>query len=201
MTSGNADEATKNLRRHLRFIENSCRAFDQGHEYEALRIAVALRVLFHDTKFSTSVLSLLEQKGRIHLTSISPAVPENLDPSINFYLGIPLIFGDTIRPNLNSGCPPMSLTVHDWLARPVMFNGGVWLTRQDVILKAANEDGGAHVDPIPSGKTKAMKTPWIERTDKVDGVEKTEPITDNHFPLLRAFGHEVLNSPELTALA
>lgn len=191
----------KNLQRHLEFIENSCRAFDQGQEHEALRIAVALRVLLHDTKTSTSVLSLLGQKGIIHLTSIAPNVPQNLDPSITFYFGIPVIFGDTIRPNLNSGRPPMSLTVQDWLDQTVMFNGGVWLTRQDVILKAANEDGGAHVDPTPSGKTKAMKTPWIERTDMADGVAKTEPITDNHFPLLRAFGHEVLNSPELVKLA
>ena len=39
----------EHFQRHLKFIEASCVAYDQGDTYEALRIAVSLRVLFHDT--------------------------------------------------------------------------------------------------------------------------------------------------------
>ena len=44
------------LREQIGFIERSAAAFDEGHEEEAKRIAVVLRVLLHDTPQSTSLL-------------------------------------------------------------------------------------------------------------------------------------------------
>ncbi len=38
------------LRRQLRYIENSCQAYDQGDIDEGIRIATSLRVILHNTK-------------------------------------------------------------------------------------------------------------------------------------------------------
>ena len=46
----------KRLREQLGFLERSADAFDEGHREEALRIATALRVIFHNTPSSTSLL-------------------------------------------------------------------------------------------------------------------------------------------------
>jgi hypothetical protein len=47
------------LQEQLRFIQRSCAAFDQGAEEEAIRIAASLRVIFHNTNSSTSIISHL----------------------------------------------------------------------------------------------------------------------------------------------
>ena len=44
------------LRRQIKFLETSCQSYDQGEVEEAVRIAVALRVLFHDSQTSRSLL-------------------------------------------------------------------------------------------------------------------------------------------------
>jgi hypothetical protein len=40
----------------LRFIQRSCELFDRGAEDEALRLATTLRIIFHDTINSTSLI-------------------------------------------------------------------------------------------------------------------------------------------------
>jgi hypothetical protein len=57
------------LKTHLGFLARSCIAYDQGHLEEALRMAVSLRVMFHDTQSSTSLLRHLGAKGRVRLKS------------------------------------------------------------------------------------------------------------------------------------
>ncbi|HTR01201.1 MAG TPA: hypothetical protein VMH83_14470, partial [Candidatus Acidoferrum sp.] len=62
-------EFKEQLSSHLRFIKKSCASFDDGESDEALRIAVSLRVIFHDTKSSTSLLTHLGAKDSIKLAS------------------------------------------------------------------------------------------------------------------------------------
>jgi hypothetical protein len=195
------EHVKKGLQRQLQFIATSCAAYDAGQEHESLRVAVALRVIFHDTGSSTSILKQLGVKESIQLLSIAPDIVVQVPADATFAMAYPIIFGDFIRPNLEANRANDLLGVSQWLEQRVMFNKGVWLTRNDIILKAANEDGGAHVDPQPSNKTQAMKTPWLIRDVEEEGKRRQEPITDNHFPILRAMGHEVLNSPELKSLA
>lgn len=194
------DFAEKSLQRQLQFIAASCAAYDVGQEHESLRVAVALRVIFHDTGSSTSILKQLGVKESIQLLSIAPEIVVQVPADATFAVAYPVIFGDFIRPNLEANRANDLLDVSQWLEQRVMLNKGMWLTRNDIILKAANEDGGAHVDPQPSNKTQAMKTPWLIREVEQAGQKKQEPLTDNHFPILRAMGHEVLSSPELMTL-
>ena len=50
------------LTRHLEFIRRSCESYDAGDKAEGLRIAVSLRVLFHDTNHCTSLMTHLKLK-------------------------------------------------------------------------------------------------------------------------------------------
>ena len=51
------------LERQIRYLRRSCALVDAGHEDEAQRIAVTLRVLLHDTRKSKSLLSQLGVKS------------------------------------------------------------------------------------------------------------------------------------------
>lgn len=55
MTSSSVD-LKQQLQRQLSFLESSSLAYDNGAYEEALRMAVSLRVLFHDTNRSISLL-------------------------------------------------------------------------------------------------------------------------------------------------
>ena len=51
------------LDRQLRFMENSCLLYDSGHREEAIRLATCLRIIFHDTNSSTSLLTHIREPG------------------------------------------------------------------------------------------------------------------------------------------
>ncbi|MGO6883290.1 hypothetical protein ACC702_31980 [Rhizobium ruizarguesonis] len=53
------------LKRQIGYLERSCGDFDRGDHDEAIRIAVTLRVLLHDTNNSTSLLTHLGIKSTI----------------------------------------------------------------------------------------------------------------------------------------
>jgi hypothetical protein len=74
-----------------------------------------------------------------------------------------------------------------------------WISRKDVVLCAANKDGGAHVD--------VALTPAYERLMEsgalgnfVDEHGNQAPITGHHFVALRQMGNELFASQELIAL-
>jgi hypothetical protein len=54
---------------HIGFLQRSSATFDSGQEDEALRLATSMRVIFHDTQHSTSLLSLLQLKDTQMLSS------------------------------------------------------------------------------------------------------------------------------------
>jgi hypothetical protein len=87
------------LRRQLGFIERSCESYDKGFEDETIRIATALRVLFHDTPQSTPLLKYLGASPNL-LTTVRP-----LPGEVIFFDGIGLFYigaggGAQIRPKL-----------------------------------------------------------------------------------------------------
>ncbi len=189
------------LRRHLKFIENSCRAYDQGSVEEALRIAVSLRVLFHDTRNSTSLLTHLGKKSSVQLISTIGLGKTDRELGNSFLLCIPVMLSlEGVKPPLGAGPPPKAVVCDRWWNEIVMSQSQRF-SRRDVVLSSANQDGGAHVDITPDNKTIELKEGIGTFTRIVGGIAVTEELSDHHFPLLRQFGYEVLNSPELTGLA
>ena len=66
------------FREQMQFFRSSSAAYDAGNTTEALRLAVSLRVLLHDTPQSTSILSQLGVKTDLAFvnTALTPVVKE-----------------------------------------------------------------------------------------------------------------------------
>ncbi len=74
------------LKRQLGYLRRSCKIFDLGEHDEAIRIAVSLRVLLHQTKSSTSLLthlgiqdSLAYVDTGVYRNLLTPAVQAHVD--------------------------------------------------------------------------------------------------------------------------
>jgi hypothetical protein len=191
------------LRRHIGFLERSCASYDAGNTEEALRIAVSLRVLFHDTKNSTSLLTHLNLKlSALVLSTFEPGYKENKEAG-TFVISMPVFL------NINSSgvrTPPLSkarrqefISASEWWDEIIAYSPPHHkVSRKDVILGASNQDGGAHVDSTPNEKLASMIKGNITITKVVQGKRIEQRVNNDHFPWLRQFGHEVLNSPDIS---
>jgi hypothetical protein len=75
------------------------------------------------------------------------------------------------------------------------------LTRESLVLAAANQDGGAHVDQNLDEKYEEYSTMSHGKIiEKGKGFRKEISITDMHLVALRTMGNEVLKSRDLQAL-
>ena len=207
-----AEDAETRFRRllssHVGFLKRSCWLFDQGHEDEALRIATSLRVLFHDTGASTSLLTHLGMK----------AAPGAL------MMGTPRQHADEgwwrdfagVRIDLASAEPVRALPLcaaTQFTAQPVdrwwdgdtlfTYDTGSY-TRRAVVLAIANRDGGAHVDD----RLQQFYRRLIEHTEGLGlngsdlewngpapfDTSVTQYARNVHLVLMRVFAHEVLST-------
>ena len=188
------------LTEQLSFIHRSCLAFDQGAEDEAIRIAVALRVIFHTTSKSKSLLTHLGIADSKMLSS-SRGRGDDKD-----YLGFQIDLSSTqpLRaiPLLENKFIERSFA--DWWRNETIFvyNGNAY-SRRHIVLSAANKDGGAHVDEILEDYYKALieagKFLSITGNLEYEGIPpfpQGVPVypQNAHLALLRQFAFEALNS-------
>jgi len=195
------------LKKQLGFLRNSCRLYDEGEVDEAIRIAVPIRTIIHDTRNSTSLLTHLNAKG-LKLWSSIRGAPE----SAVWYQGMGLHeywrygnrAGGSYGPSFDEGPGMLLLPVSEWWNQIVYVfsrrpeedpTGEIEVTRlsrRDIVLTATNKDGGAHVDE--------KLTPAYEMLAEDGAVgsfgwkEQIFPITKAHLVTLRQIGHEVLRS-------
>ncbi|WP_283786378.1 hypothetical protein QNI23_008115 [Bermanella sp. WJH001] len=146
--------------KQIEFIENSASLFDLGKINESIRIAVSLRVLMHDTKNSTSLLSHMEKKQSMKILSTSWGGFKD-EKSFGFSLTGIQMAGNSIEvtPNLHryDKNKARNITISEWWEENVFSSPVVGLlSRRDFALIAANKDGGAHVDKLPD-KFKKIK--------------------------------------------
>jgi hypothetical protein len=199
------------LGRQLGFIERSCRDFDDGHKDEAIRIATSLRVLFHDTNHCISLLTHLKAKQIKLLATIADI---GSDPMYQIPLGVKGTVGKddwSAIPYLDRAPSQGFIPYQDWWDKEVLFRRivGFGITRRDLVLSAANKDGGAHVDRELDPQYERVSGGFINLTFRHNDETTNLPIGDpevvvvryTHFAALRQLGYEVLNSPELTNLA
>jgi len=207
------------LRRQITFIENSCQTYDRGAVEEAVRIAVALRVLFHDSTRSRSLLIHMGRKMAFSL--LSTAAPFVADPVIpNFYL-VQIVANLTLvnqnrHAEFRCHCVPRL----DGTTRKALIPFQAWwkkervithkqpptaLTRRDLVLAAANKDGGAHVDNALDPTYDYVRlgsglTIEIDLNPKLGLPTQKASFENIHFASLRQTAFEVLNSPSVLAL-
>jgi hypothetical protein len=184
------------LRQQLSFLENSCVAFDGGQPEEAIRIAVSLRVLFHDTRKQTSLLTHLGATG-IELTSTCPihtTIP--YDMSFESLCGFSSVAGITAK--LGNSSTLHQMPALDWWGQFVIGLGkGRNLSRKIIALTAADKDGGAHVDEkLPDEYELLALGLWEQHAGGKSGR-----VPGHQLIYLRQMGYEVLTSPKLREAA
>lgn len=190
-------ELDAHLLEQLGFLEASAASFDAGFEGEAKRLAVTLRVLLHDTKKSNSLLGQLGMLGHKFRDTAFDFNPENKMPHgglVFIALGPPstryvAMLDDLPEPNLKK-----KVEFDEWWNKPVFVDSQHrQLSRKQLILVAANQDGGAHVDPQLDGTYAALSKDnvlgWVVNDGKgetqMDGPEKAA---------IRQIAHETLKT-------
>lgn len=191
----------RKLGEQLRFIGRSSKTYDQGMEEEALRIAVSIRIIFHDTKHSVSLLNHLDMEGGNILSSTrglgdwQDYLSQKIDLASTTPVRMIPVLGNNFR----------QITIKDWWDGETAFSClGTKFTRKKIILSVANKDGGAHVDKeleryyeiLCSGEYAFGVT---GKNLKYDGKEPFEQGVKHypknaHLALIRQFSHEVLLS-------
>src|SRR5437879_7115642 len=78
-----AHNFSEQLRRQLRFLDRSSKAYDEGFSDEAIRIATSVRILIHETKRQTPLIRHLNASN-IRLAS----VVRGASPTAMFYMGM-----------------------------------------------------------------------------------------------------------------
>jgi len=199
----NVEDLVNQLRRQLNFIVTSCRAYDAGIRAEAVRIAVAARVLFHDTRNSRSLVRGHLQHHDLKLRSTAVKLwPEGHFPG---FIGLEPETGG-FRPYRDDGPRDEQIEVDKWWENePVLKipTTNELITRKRLVLAAANTDGGAHVDINKSDDYKRLEEGLKIKLEVGyrDGRRGFISLEYANFAALRQIGHEILTSTQLTALA
>lgn len=190
-----AEELAELLNEQVSFLKESCAAFDSGFDGEIKRLAVSVRVLVHDTKNSTSLLTLTNMKEIDFFDSSDPYDDANLGSHsslVQIHIGSA---GAKPKPHLDDVLNPREIDFETW------WNGVVLVdaqrnefSRRDIVLSLANKDGGAHVDH-KIGKAyndlrKNNSQGWIT----VDDTGREVPAEDNVPATMRQIAHELLRT-------
>jgi len=139
------------LGEQLKFLEISSKAFDEGFEPEAKRLATTLRVMLHDTTHSKSLLRQLGIKEDVEwVTTVAAHNPKNLLPTRDYMFYRTDSTGVSLKPILGEGplglsLPKMNFSI--WWNQTVHVENGHQWNRKDFVLWLSNKEGGAHVDP------------------------------------------------------
>ncbi len=195
------------LARQLRFLERSARDFDSGQSDEAYRIATALRVIFRQTRKSTSLLTHLGASEVLirstvpDTTSMFPDMPPPEELEMFFISLCTPTLSDTLRllPKAVEQESDRMIPAPQWWDETFAVINGAKYTRRGLVLCACENDGGAHVDAELPPEYAAIKASgalgWFHHGGGMS------PIEDAHLVFLRSMAFEVLHSPELRKLS
>jgi len=205
----------REVQRQLRFVQKSCLLFDQGDHDEALRIAIAARVLFHQTARSNALVHQLGAELVEMMSSVEPLPAGAIQLGSGLYdnetqfqskptadgTGTETVFLSRMVPILGRrGLYPMPLPV--WWRQEVCYSGTpAAISRKDFVLWTANKEE-PHIDLNVDPKFAAQRDPSTEFTVSA-GDSPAEPVIfeDRHLVQLRQIGFEILCSPALLALS
>lgn len=179
------------LNEQLGALQRSVALFDVGYQVEARRMAVILRVLLHSGKDP----SLLKRLGRDQMDFVDSAVPFDPDNLLAHHGLVSIRFDDnqiSYVPHFDT-VSKESLTPFDnwWKAIVFADRQGAQLSRLKVVLIAANQDGGAHVDAtidaVYSRFRQENSLGWVNG----QGIP---PFGDPVYTAIRQIVHEVLKT-------
>jgi hypothetical protein len=189
-----ASELEGHLNEHIGFLKSSADAYDRGEDDESKRLAVSLRVLFHDTATSHS---LLGQLGRSSDELISTNMPHD-QGNLSTHGGLVMIAASGKHTKyvamLDDGPYKRWLPHTEWWNEIVFVDDRKQsLSRKELILAVANQDGGAHVDPALN-ETYARLSRHNSLGWVVSTPSQTQPIPKSERAAIRQIAHEVLKT-------
>ncbi len=190
------------------FLKASCNAFDNGNEAEAKRLATTVRILCHDTAKSVSLLKQLKIKA-IDFYDTAPPYDQR-------YLGwTPLIRSiDSSSPLVKSQeLPILDADRAKWHPFDKWWKAVVLthtkntptgkeaiLTRRTLVMGLANQDGGAHIDPVLDETYAHITRPsglgWSEGYIGPEGSFFQQTTTRFDLITMRQIAHEVIRTLE-----
>lgn len=203
-------------REQLYFLISSAAAYDEGRTAEAKRLAVCLRVLLHSTGQSHALLDQTGHRERLRFLDTTGELDErnlltqaqlvimrfsrSIEGDVGEYL--PRL-GDLARnqqPALATQVralaaggkagrrPGMHLEFERWWRQDVLDdNEGHRFSRRRLVLALANEEGGAHVDPVSRADYDAVANSNSLGWTVGDGTPMTSPVP----PSVRQIAWEV----------
>ena len=164
-------------------------------------MAVTLRVLFHTTGNSTSLLSHLNATAT-HLITSCDVLVSDLEPDGMLEGGLTMLAsnGNGWEAKLNRETSyHLSPFETWWKCEAVSAYGGHVYTRKKIVLDTAHIDGGAHVAlHIPKQLEQMREGPW--RVVKSGTNPMVTRYANQHFQYIRQIAYEVLHSDEILDL-
>lgn len=193
------DEVRDAFKEQMLAISASSKSYDEGHLWEARRLATAAYTLLHDgTGRTKSILTQLKARAKLIFYSSARPLDPSLLPSIALInmktSGGPWTFSaplDGVReaPWLHE------MQFPNWYEEPIfkMLNGNV-LTRKNLIFALRSQDGGSHFDgELPDNAYYYFATENDPRVRLVDGdVER--PMPNAHLASMRQIAWEISES-------
>ena len=147
-------ELVKHLKEQVTFMKSSAASYDKGFEGEAKRLAIAIRILLHDTAKSISLITQLSsnKKDLLFFDSATVYKPENPIPSNCLTLMKMGANGTSFIAPLDNLSPARSkkwIGFERWWERNTICRDeqGNIFNRKKLVLSVADQDGGAHIDP------------------------------------------------------
>jgi len=176
-------------------------AYEQGHTDEARRMALAIRILLHDTSRQTSLLTHLGLKQSItYYDTASEIDPRQHGSHLSLLtLLMPIVDGkpgpSRVEARLDNQPQSPKSEMQEfatWWTMPVIRDDrGETYSRQDIVLFLANQDGGAHVDLKVDPKylrlARGEATEW-----RPVGPSAAEFVEGIELATARQVAHEVL---------
>ena len=206
------DELIKMLEEQIELLQSYAEMFDKGMTVTTLPMATAIRVLFHDTPKSVSLIKHIcdaDGKDKNAFEMVTTKTPDDGKAKL-------VLFGDglclmSFRTDGLSYLPKLSNSTHTKMAFVNWWNENViknisdsyekpeWMSREKLITLHANKEGGAHVDENKNKKISEIGTQaaagWVGFTIDADGVGKEiEDTIDQKKASIRQVCYEVLVS-------
>lgn len=187
------------LRKQLNFLERSCNAYDAGDHDEAIRIATVIRIMIHQTQKSTSLLKHLNSTTINLLTTVRD-FPTDTVSAVNSMSRLTIdINGVKNDPTLGNSSYRAQVPVSKWWDQIIIIDASMKLTRKKIVLTAANQDGGAHVDANLDLDYEQLAAAGFSGSisGSNHGIEFNDKLQGTNTICLRQMGYELLNSSEL----
>jgi hypothetical protein len=190
------EELFEQFKQQIYFLRTSCDDYDKGITIEGKRIAITLRILFHNSKTSTSLISHIVHPKQ---TFMSTCCTIKYDP--NFQLSQLALISSFLPASTTQFYIPLDKAsdknMHSfekwWNEIVIIDQAGNEFSRKDIVLSISHKDGGAHVDPVLDDKYYNLS-----RKNSLGMVvgqnDQWLPIISPELATVRQIGHEVLKT-------